>query len=51
VDGPDNDRTGDHIDDAYRVKYHDSPYLKPMISKRARSATVKIVLREPLGNL
>jgi hypothetical protein len=34
----------DRIDDAYRAKYHSSPYLKPMISTRARSATVRIVL-------
>jgi hypothetical protein len=38
VDGPINDR----IDDAYRTKYRGSPYLNPMISARARSATVKI---------
>jgi len=38
VDGPVNDR----IDDAYRTKYKDSPYLPPMIGSRARSATVKI---------
>ena len=38
VDGPINDR----IDDAYRAKYKSSPYLDPMISARARSATVKI---------
>jgi hypothetical protein len=42
VDGPVNDR----IDDAYRAKYRSSPYLKPMISARARSATVKVVPRE-----
>jgi hypothetical protein len=30
------------IDDAYRVKYKGSPYLDPMIGKRARSATVRI---------
>jgi hypothetical protein len=41
VDGPINDR----VDDAYRVKYHDSPYLRPMIGTRARSATVKVVPR------
>jgi hypothetical protein len=35
VDGPINDR----IDDAYRAKYHDSPYLSPMIGARARAAT------------
>jgi hypothetical protein len=41
VDGPINDR----IDDAYRTKYRSSPYLKPMISARARAATVKITPR------
>lgn len=39
VQGAINDR----IDDAYREKYKRSPYLKTMISQRARSATVKIV--------
>jgi hypothetical protein len=42
VDGPINDR----IDDAYRTKYQDSPYLSPMIGARARSATVKVMPRE-----
>jgi hypothetical protein len=42
VDGPVNNR----IDDAYRAKYHDSPYLSAMISARARSATVKVMPRE-----
>ena len=37
VDGPINDR----IDDAYRAKYQSSSYLRPMISARARAATVK----------
>jgi hypothetical protein len=36
----------DGIDDAYREKYHDSPYLGPMISPRARSATVEVMPRE-----
>src|SRR5438128_10388124 len=36
VDGLNND----HIDDAYRAKYHSSPYLSPMIGTHARSATV-----------
>jgi hypothetical protein len=36
----------DRIDDAYRAKYHDSPYLSPMIGKRARSATVRIMPRQ-----
>lgn len=43
VEGPLNDR----IDEAYRAKYRDSPYLKPMIGNRARSATVRIVPRTP----
>jgi hypothetical protein len=41
VDGPINDR----IDDAYRAKYHDSPYPSPMIGARARAATVKVMPR------
>ncbi len=41
VDGPINDR----VDEAYRAKYKSSPYLKPMIGERARSATVKIMPR------
>jgi hypothetical protein len=38
VEGPINDR----IDDAYRAKYADSPYLAPMIGERARAATVQV---------
>src|SRR4051812_20241011 len=38
VDGSINDR----IDEAYRAKYAGSPYLKPMIGARARSATVRV---------
>jgi hypothetical protein len=45
VEGPINDR----IDDAYREKYHDSPYLSPMIGPRARSATVKVTPRETIA--
>ncbi len=41
VEGPINER----IDDAYRAKYRASPYLRPMIGTRARSATVKIIPR------
>jgi hypothetical protein len=37
-----DDSINDQIDDAYRAKYKTSPYLSPMISKRSRSATVKI---------
>lgn len=36
----------DSIDDAYRAKYAASPYLNPMISARARAATVKVIPRE-----
>jgi hypothetical protein len=42
VDGPINDL----VDDAYRAKYHGSPYLSSMIGARARSATVKVMPRE-----
>jgi hypothetical protein len=42
VDGPINGR----IDDAYRSKYHGSPYLRPMIGSRARSAAVKVMPRD-----
>ncbi|HTD54546.1 MAG TPA: DUF2255 family protein [Silvibacterium sp.] len=45
TDKPLNDR----IDDAYRMKYHSSPYLSPMISKRARAATVRIMPRDAEG--
>jgi hypothetical protein len=41
VSGEINDR----IDTAYRAKYSSSPYLKPMISDRARRATVRILPR------
>ena len=33
----------DRIDDAYRTKYHGSPYLRHMIGARARSATIKVI--------
>lgn len=36
----------DKIDEAYRLKYKSSPYLKPMIAAGARSATVKVIPRE-----
>jgi hypothetical protein len=38
-------RINDRIDGVYRAKYPSSPYLKPMISKRARAATVRIMPR------
>lgn len=34
------------IDEAYKKKYRDSPYLSPMIGSRAKAATVKIVPKE-----
>jgi hypothetical protein len=36
----------ERIDDAYRTKYKGSPYLDPMISPKARSATVKLMPRD-----
>jgi hypothetical protein len=45
IEGPINDR----IDDAYRAKYHDSAYLGPMISARARAATVQVSPRDASG--
>jgi hypothetical protein len=39
VDGPINNQ----VDDAYRAKYGGSQYLTPMIGKRARSATVRVM--------
>jgi len=43
---PVSTRINDRIDDAYRTKYHGSPYLSPMIGARARSATIKVMPRE-----
>ena len=45
VEGPVDNSIGDRIDDAYRAKYHGSPYLSPMVGARACSATVKIMPR------
>ncbi len=36
----------DLVDEAYRIKYRESPYLKPMIGAAASAATVKITPRE-----
>jgi hypothetical protein len=46
VDGAINDNIQSRIDDAYRAKYHNSPYVKPMIGLHARAATVKIMPTE-----
>jgi hypothetical protein len=43
--GPINDLN----DEAYRAKYQGSPYLKPMIGARARSATVTVRPRKTDG--
>ena len=43
---PVDSATHNLIDEAYRQKYRDSPYLESMISARARAATVKITTRE-----
>lgn len=32
-----------NIDEAYRKKYSDSPYLSPMTNGRSRAATVRII--------
>jgi len=37
-----DEKLNDRIDHAYRAKYRDSPYLKPMIGAQARSATIQI---------
>ena len=33
----------ERIDEAYRTKYSNSPYLKSMISERAKDATVRVL--------
>jgi len=40
---PVEDPINDRIDEAYKAKYKTSPYLAPMISTHARSATVRIL--------
>jgi hypothetical protein len=41
----------DSVDDAYRLKYAGSPYLKPMIGARAKAATIRVIPREKKGNI
>jgi hypothetical protein len=36
----------DRIDEAYRSRYAESPYLNPMVSAQARAATIRIILRD-----
>ena len=40
-----NEAMNGRIDEAYRTKYAKSSYLKPMISDRARAATIRITPR------
>ena len=42
---PASETINDRIDEAYRAKYRNSPYLNPMIGTRARAATVRITTR------
>lgn len=44
------DEINDQIDAAYREKYRGNPYLDPMISDRARAATVRVRLRKTNPN-
>jgi hypothetical protein len=43
---PGEEGVNDRIDEAYRLKYKGSEYVKAMIGARARSATVKVIPRE-----
>lgn len=43
---PGDDSIQTRIDDAYRAKYSDSPYLAAMIGPSARAATVKVSPRD-----
>jgi hypothetical protein len=45
----DDGSVNDRVDEAYRAKYRDSPYLGPMIGARARAATVRVMPREADG--
>lgn len=40
-----NGAMNDRIDEAYRAKYNNSPYLKPMVGLSARSASLRIMPR------
>ena len=46
---PADDTINDRIDDTYRAKYKNSPYLEPMIDARVRATTVRVVPRETGG--
>ena len=43
----DDEALSERIDDAYRQKYADSPYLPPMVSAGPKAATVEITSRDP----
>jgi hypothetical protein len=47
---PVEERINDCIDEAYRTKYRDSPYLNPMIGAGPRAATVQIAPSEDRGS-
>lgn len=40
---PVSGKINEKIDDAYRVKYAGSPYLKSMVSEKAKAATIQIL--------
>ncbi|MDN6344906.1 MAG: DUF2255 family protein [Tetragenococcus koreensis] len=40
---PTDKETNDQVDEGYRQKYEGSPYLSPMISEKARQATVRLI--------
>jgi hypothetical protein len=43
VDDPVHKQVNDLIDEAYRIKYKSSPYLRLQLNNRVRSATIKIL--------
>lgn len=40
-----NPEINKRIDEAYRKKYSNSPYVAPMISSRAKAATIRVTLK------
>jgi hypothetical protein len=47
---PAEEALNNEIDEAYRAKYRESPYLCPMIGVRARSATMKVMPRDMVAH-
>jgi len=43
---PNDEKTNDLVDEGYKKKYEGSPFLAPMISQRAREATVRLLPAE-----